>query len=245
MLVDHPETAGYLDVMAHQRYGPMVAVPRLLRMLDRLRLRTTFFMPGWVAETWPDVARSVRCGPRDGHHGFLHESARRRRGNLRRGIPPGTRGARPVLGIRPVGYRPPSCDINYRTPDLLARHGFVYDSGLWIWTIHTGTCRASSSSRCTGRSDDWNRYNYVPGYAASLHPASERRGRRLGRGARRHRRGWRLFDSRCIRSCPGGLRGLLRSSAHRARPGDGRRVGGGRRRDRGLGGDPGPATGHP
>src|SRR5262245_65149475 len=60
MLADHPETADYLDVMAHQRYGPRTAVPRLLRMLDRLNLRTTFFVPGWVAETWPDVARNVR-----------------------------------------------------------------------------------------------------------------------------------------------------------------------------------------
>ena len=71
MLIDHPETADYLDVMAHQRYGPQVAVPRLLRMLDRLRLRTTFFIPGWVAETWPDVARSgdeanlAACSTRD------------------------------------------------------------------------------------------------------------------------------------------------------------------------------------
>ena len=52
MLGDHPETGQYLDVIAHQRYGPKVAVPRILRMLDRLRLRTTFFIPGWVAETW-------------------------------------------------------------------------------------------------------------------------------------------------------------------------------------------------
>ena len=60
MLADHPEVADYLDVIAHQRYGPQVAVPRILRLLDRVRLRTTFFIPGWVAQTWPDVARSVR-----------------------------------------------------------------------------------------------------------------------------------------------------------------------------------------
>ena len=77
MLTDHPETADYLDVMAHQRYGPKVAVPRLLRMLDRVKLRTTFFIPGWVAETWPDVARSIRdAGHEIGHHGYLHESVR-------------------------------------------------------------------------------------------------------------------------------------------------------------------------
>jgi hypothetical protein len=46
MLVDHPEVVDYLDVIGHQRYGPQVAVPRLLRMLDRRKLRTTFFVPG-------------------------------------------------------------------------------------------------------------------------------------------------------------------------------------------------------
>ena len=92
MLTDHPETADYLDVMAHQRYGPQVAVPRLLRMLDRVGLRTTFFIPGWVAETWPDVARSIRdAGHEIGHHGYLHESVRgadeaTEEGYLRRGL---------------------------------------------------------------------------------------------------------------------------------------------------------------
>ena len=77
MLADHPEVIDYLDVIAHQRYGPQVAVPRLLRMLDRVGLRTTFFIPGRVAETWPDVARSVRdAGHEIGHHGYLHELVR-------------------------------------------------------------------------------------------------------------------------------------------------------------------------
>ena len=74
MLADHPEVVDYLDVIAHQRYGPRVAVPRLLRMLERRGLRTTFFVPGWVADTWPEVVRSVRdAGHEIGHHGYLHE----------------------------------------------------------------------------------------------------------------------------------------------------------------------------
>ena len=86
MLADHPEVVDYLDVIAHQRYGPRVAGPRLMRMLDRLGLRTTFFVPGWVAETWPDLARSVRdAGHEIGHHGYLHESVAARTRRPRRG----------------------------------------------------------------------------------------------------------------------------------------------------------------
>ena len=90
-------------------------------------LRTTFFIPGRVAETWPDVARSVRdAGHEIGHHGYLHEiGPRRRRGD--RGSATCERGLAAldeVLGVRPTGYRAPSWDMNFRTPGLLARHGF-------------------------------------------------------------------------------------------------------------------------
>lgn len=168
MLTDHPETADYLDVMAHQRYG-RVAIPRILRMLDRLGLRTTFFLPGWVAETWPDMARSVRdAGHEIGHHGYLHESVRgadeaTEEGYLLRGL----EALDTVLGIRPVGYRPPSCDMNFRTPSLVARHGFVYESGLmdsdWPYRHASGLVELPMHWSL----DDWNRYNYVPGYASS------------------------------------------------------------------------------
>jgi peptidoglycan/xylan/chitin deacetylase (PgdA/CDA1 family) len=176
MLADHPEVADYLDVIAHQRYGPTVAVPRLLRMLDRRGLRTTFFVPGWVAETWPEVARSVRdAGHEIGHHGYLHESVR--------GVDPATeerylvRGLEAldtVLSVRPIGYRAPSWDMNFGTPALLARHGFRYDSGLMDsdHPYRLGTSMAPDAPSLVELPvhwslDDWNRWNYVPGYAAS------------------------------------------------------------------------------
>jgi peptidoglycan/xylan/chitin deacetylase (PgdA/CDA1 family) len=172
MLADHPETADYLDVMAHQRYGPRVAVPRLLRMLDRVKLRTTFFIPGWVAETWPDVARTVRdAGHEICHHGYLHESVRgvdeaTEEGYLLRGL----EALDSVLGVRPIGYRAPSWDMNFGTPALLAKHGFRYDSGL-MDSDHPYRLAAGPATLIElpvhWSLDDWNRWNYVPGYASS------------------------------------------------------------------------------
>jgi len=176
MLADHPEVVDYLDVIAHQRYGPRVAVPRLLRMLDRRGLRTTFFVPGWVADTWPEVVRYVRdAGHEIGHHGYLHESVRgtdeaTEEGYLLRGLEALDR----VLGVRPIGYRAPSWDMNYRTPALLARHGFRYDSGLMDsdHPYRLGTSAEPGAPSLVELPvhwslDDWNRWNYVPGYAAS------------------------------------------------------------------------------
>jgi peptidoglycan/xylan/chitin deacetylase (PgdA/CDA1 family) len=172
MLADHPEVVDYLDVIAHQRYGPRVAVPRLLRMLDRVKLRTTFFVPGWVAERWPDVARSVRdAGHEIGHHGYLHESVRgvdeaTEEGYLLRGL----EALDSVLSLRPIGYRAPSWDMNFRTPALLAKHGFRYDSGL-MDSDHPYRLAAGAAGLVElpvhWSLDDWNRWNYVPGYASS------------------------------------------------------------------------------
>ena len=127
-----------------------------MRMLDRLGLRTTFFMPGWVAETWPDVARSVRdAGHEIGHHGYLHESVRgadeaTEEGYLLRGL----EALDAVLGIRPIGYRAPSCDMNFRTPALLAKHGFrvrLRAHGFGP-SVPATRQRPSSSCPCTGAS---------------------------------------------------------------------------------------------
>ncbi len=176
MLGDHPEVASYLDVVGHQRYGPKVGAPRLLRMLDRAGLRTTFFIPGWVAETWPDVARSVRDAGHDiGHHGYLHETVRgvdeaTEIGYLERGLA----ALDEVLGVRPIGYRPPSWDLNYRTPALLARYGFRYDSALMDSDHPYRLATAPDPAAPTlvelpvhWALDDWNRYNYMPGYTSN------------------------------------------------------------------------------
>jgi len=76
ILFEHPEAAGWLDVMSHQAYGPRTGGPRLLRVLDRQGIRATFFVPGYTAERWPYAVRSIRdAGHEIGHHGYLHEGA--------------------------------------------------------------------------------------------------------------------------------------------------------------------------
>ena len=96
MLVDHPEVVDYLDVIAHQRYGPRVAVPRLLRMLDRRQAADDVLHPGLGRR---DVARRrplrPRRRPRDRPPRVpARERARRGRGD-RGGLPAARpRGAR-------------------------------------------------------------------------------------------------------------------------------------------------------
>ena len=177
ILFDHPEAAGWLDVMSHQAYGPRTGVPRLLRILDRQGIRATFFVPGYTAERWPDTVRSIRdAGHEIGHHGYLHEGARSatdeatEEGRLLRGL----EALDTVAGVRPVGYRAPNWELSYRLPALLVKHGFRYDSGL-MDADHPYLLATSAEPESATivelpahwSLDDWEPYNYLPGITGS------------------------------------------------------------------------------
>jgi peptidoglycan/xylan/chitin deacetylase (PgdA/CDA1 family) len=176
MLWDHPATAEYLDVMAHQAYGPRTAVPRILRLLDRQAISATFFIPGFTAERWPDAARSVRdAGHEVAHHGYLHEGSRgadeaTEEARLVRGL----EALDSVLGIRPVGYRAPSWEMSWRLPGLLVRHGFRYDAGLmdsdWPYRLAVGPLPGAPTIvelPVHWSLDDWGAYNEYPPFTGS------------------------------------------------------------------------------
>ncbi len=132
ILFEYPETAAWLGVMSHQAYGARTGIARLLRVLDRRRIRATFFIPGYSAERWPAICRAIRdAGHEIAHHGYLHEGAHGaipavEEERLLRGLA----SLDEVLGVHPTGYRGPNWELTFETPAILARHGFVYDSGL-------------------------------------------------------------------------------------------------------------------
>ena len=177
VLFEHPEAAAWLDVMSHQAYGPRTGVPRLLRILDRAGIRATFFVPGYSAERWPEVVRSVRdAGHEIACHGYLHEGARSapdaetEERRLLRAL-----AALDSVGVpRPVGYRAPMWELSYRLPELLVRHGFRYDSGLMdadhpYLLASSGEADAPTLVELPAHwsLDDWEPYNYLPGITGS------------------------------------------------------------------------------
>ena len=150
--------------MSHQAYGPLVGVPRLLGMLERHRIRSTFFVPGYTAHRYPAVVKDiVAAGHEVAHHGYLHEqptavSPEEEAANLDRGL----QALEEVAGVRPVGYRAPMWDLSWRSPALLAERGFLYDSSLMDADVpyelavgpgtgHSGSA-PSSRSRSSGPS---------------------------------------------------------------------------------------------
>ena len=176
ILADRPDAAARLTVMSHQAYGPRVGVPRLLRILERRGLRATFFIPGYTADRYPHVVRAIRdAGHEIGHHGYLHEpvfraTADEEEAYLLRGLEALDR----VAGVRPLGYRAPWWETTYRTPALLARHGFRYDSSLMDddrpYLLATGPDAGSPALveiPIQWALDDWEQYAFLPDLTGS------------------------------------------------------------------------------
>jgi peptidoglycan/xylan/chitin deacetylase (PgdA/CDA1 family) len=153
-------------VMSHQAYGPLVAVPRILALLDEYGLPATFFVPGLTADRYPEaVERIAAAGHEVAHHGYSHVSPvamdeEAERADLERGL-----AALERLGVRPEGYRTPSWEPSERTFDLLAEHGFAYDSTLMdddrpyvLETAHGPLAELPPHWSL----DDWNQFMYLP-----------------------------------------------------------------------------------
>jgi len=139
-----PANIDRLSVMSQGAYGPKVGVPLILDFLDRNRITSTFFVPGWTAERWPEVVAEIhRRGHEIGHHGYLHEALEGKTRDQEEEILTGSaRILAGITGARPIGYRAPLYEITHETIDLLRKHGFIYASNLQdsLWPyLHQGT----------------------------------------------------------------------------------------------------------
>lgn len=126
--------SGYDKLLLQTRgeFGPDVAVPRILDLFDAYDCQCTFFIPGRVLESYPDLARRIHdAGHEISHHGYTHRppntlSQAEQREEIERGLA----AFDDVLGIRPTGYRSPSNELSEYTLELLGEYDLRYDSSL-------------------------------------------------------------------------------------------------------------------
>ena len=112
-------------------YGAKVAVPLVLEILARHSIPATFFVPGRVAERYPErVAEIAAAGHELGHHGYTHTSPT--------ALTPAGEGEELLRGMEVLarfvpqirGYRSPSWEFTPHTLGLLEKHRFEYSSNL-------------------------------------------------------------------------------------------------------------------
>ncbi len=110
----------------------LVAVPRILELLHRHGIPTTWFIPGHTIESYPTSVRLVAdAGHEIGNHGWTHRiPATLGREGEEEELVRGNAAILTLTGRKPVGYRSPSWDLSPHSVDLLLKHGFVYDSSM-------------------------------------------------------------------------------------------------------------------
>jgi peptidoglycan/xylan/chitin deacetylase (PgdA/CDA1 family) len=114
-------------------FGADVGAPRLLELCSRYGIRSTWYVPGHTADTYPDVVGEVaRAGHEIGNHGYVHDDF----GTLdadgaRRVIRKANDALERVTGSRPRGIRITGFDFDQALLEVCAEEGFTYDSSLF------------------------------------------------------------------------------------------------------------------
>ena len=159
----HSDNAG---AMSHQAYGPLVGGPRILGMLADYGIKSTFFVPGLTADRYPEtVEKILEAGHEVGHHSYAHFSPVDQTDDEQRRDFERALAALERRGIRPEGFRCPSWEPTWRTPQLVAEHGLSYDSSLFDddrpYLLDTGMGELVELP-VQWALDDWEQYAYLP-----------------------------------------------------------------------------------
>jgi peptidoglycan/xylan/chitin deacetylase (PgdA/CDA1 family) len=113
-------------------YGPWRAVGYLLDLLAEYRIPTTFFVPGWVLETWPaQIKAIIDRGHEIGYHGYQHEAFwQLTRAQQQAVMARSLALFRKHLGLTPSGFRTPSGDWGDDTIEVLLDAGVTWSSSM-------------------------------------------------------------------------------------------------------------------
>ena len=119
-------------IVSMGEYGPQVGVPRILELLRKYDLPGGFFVPGIVAEDYPELIQEIdEAGHEIGHHGYTHanpvamsDEEEAREFDRANAV------FEQIIGKTPVGYRAPAADMGKRTLNRIIDSGFEYDSSL-------------------------------------------------------------------------------------------------------------------
>ncbi|WP_158818766.1 polysaccharide deacetylase [Methylocapsa sp. S129] len=166
--VDVDAVAGWLgsyggedspDDISRGLFAGEVGSPRLLKLFERLGIKTTWFIPGHSIETFPKEMQAVAdAGHEIGIHGYTHENpiAMTREQEvviLDKCIDLVTK----LSGKRPTGYVAPWWEFSTVTNELLLERGIKYDHSLMHNDFHPYYVRVG---------DSWTKIDY------SKHPSA-------------------------------------------------------------------------
>ena len=140
-----------------------IGTPRLLRLFERYKLRTSWFIPGHSIETFPREMRQVAdAGHEIGAHGYAHENPvsmtpQQEEDVLARSVAL----IEKLTGRRPRGYVAPWWEMSQVTAELLLKYGFSYDHSQSYRDFVPFYARVG---------DRWGKIDYSMSAAEWMHP---------------------------------------------------------------------------
>lgn len=114
-------------------YGAKSGLPRILALLDKHRIPSTFFIPAVSALLHPEMIPAIMKSGRHeiGVHGWIHEfPPAAAPGEEERLLNKAIDYLTTAAGKRPVGYRAPAWAFSPNTLGLIRKAGMLYDSSL-------------------------------------------------------------------------------------------------------------------
>ncbi len=153
--------------MTHQAFGPLVGVPRIIRLLADYDIKSTFFVPGVTAIRYPGAVELIlEAGHEVAHHTHRHISAldlspAEERKDFEQAFE-----ALERLGVTPKGHRAALWEATWNTPELVAEFGMTYDSSLMDadspYLFDTRNGRKIVELPPHWSLDDWEQYAFLP-----------------------------------------------------------------------------------
>ena len=113
-------------------FGANVGAQRILDLLRKYAVPSSWYIPGHTLQTYPDQCKRVfDAGHEIGHHGWTHvPPADMTREEEEAGLVRGNEQIKKLTGRYARGYRSPSWDLSPHSVELLLKHGFAYDSSM-------------------------------------------------------------------------------------------------------------------
>ena len=120
-----------LGHMEQRQFGPRVGIWRLLDLLQRLGIKGSFFVPGVVAETYPELLPAfVERGHEVGLHGYFHEIVSHvSDAEFAGALDASLEIFRKQVGLVPRGFRSPAWEMTEHMLAEVKARG-MYDSSL-------------------------------------------------------------------------------------------------------------------
>lgn len=126
--------SGFTNIaeLEQRRFGPKVGVFRLADLFARMKVPATFFVPGYIAETYPTVVPMLATrGFEVGLHGYMHEYPEElSRAELQSLLEKSNRILSAQSGQTLLGHRAPGWRVTEELVDVLLELGVGYDSSL-------------------------------------------------------------------------------------------------------------------